>query len=112
MQVEALNDQTEPPQQGITLNPFENWTIAQILHYMGPAAGFRKAFREDPYLHQVTLGQLLRSPFALSDFMLTCRSLPQCGDTSIARMRTVIENAAQGRIIDAGSPARHPRLWR
>jgi hypothetical protein len=76
--------------------PLEDWTIAQLLRFRYPDTRLRQRFQEEPYLDQVTLGQVLGSPFALNDFLAACRSLPQCGETSINRLRAVIENASRG----------------
>lgn len=79
-------------------NPLLSWTIGQILRELGPKSGFRKRFIETPYLDEVTLGALLDTPFAFHDFMMTCRTLPDCGQTSLTRLRNVVENAAKGKI--------------
>ncbi|MCH8466861.1 MAG: hypothetical protein LAT78_09885 [Roseinatronobacter sp.] len=73
-------------------NPFESWTIGQLLRYLGPETRLRKRFREDPFLNKVTLGELIYSPFALADFMTACKKLPHCGDASLGRLRDIIEN--------------------
>lgn len=60
-----------------------------------PEAGLRRRFQNDPYLDQVTLGQVLQDPFALSDFLMMCRRLPQCGDASVDLLRRILESAAR-----------------
>jgi hypothetical protein len=82
-------------------SPSAKWTIRQLLRWRYPETGLRKRFKEDPFLDQVTLGQVLCSPFALSDFLSACRTLPQCGETSIKLLRAVIEDAS--RIINGES---------
>jgi len=74
-------------------NPLGSWTIGQLVRQMGPLAGLRKRFREDPYLDDVTLCQLIRCKTALENFLAQCRCRPHCGDTSVARLRAVIELA-------------------
>ena len=72
----------------------EALTIRQLLEQRFPEVQLRKRFKEIPYLDQVTLQQVLDDPFALHDFLAECRRHPQCGDTSIQRLRGVIECAA------------------
>lgn len=75
--------------------PSESWTIGRLLREKYPEAGLRRRFQNDPYLDQVTLGQVLQDPFALSDFLMMCRRLPQCGDASVDLLRRILESAAR-----------------
>jgi hypothetical protein len=78
--------------------PMQDMTIAQILQTEYPNARLRKQFMADPYLDQVTLGELLGSPFALHEFLERCMKLPHCGETSINRLRDVIKKAANASV--------------
>jgi len=73
----------------------EDWTIGQLLRHRYPDTRLRRRFQDNPCLDQVTLGQVLRTPFALNDFLSACRTQPHCGDTSIRRLRAMIEQAAR-----------------
>ncbi|MCH8466066.1 MAG: hypothetical protein LAT78_05785 [Roseinatronobacter sp.] len=99
----AATRKTVRTDEGIISNPYENWTIGEILRYLGPSSGFRTQFRESSYLDEVTLGHLLSSPFALNDFMANCRKLPHCGEATITRLRAVIEHAAQAEAVLKGA---------
>jgi len=70
-------------------------SISQILRTRH-SKGFRQPFIDNPYLAQTTLRQVLKSPFAMGDFLQRCRELPHCGDTTINRLIAVIEIAASG----------------
>jgi hypothetical protein len=74
--------------------PLEEWTIGQLLRWRYPQMRLRQRFLADPYLEQITLADTLRTPFALNDFLTTCRKLPQCGESSIKLLRTAIEDAS------------------
>ena len=74
--------------------PMEDWTISQLLNEGFPGVALRQRFRLTPYLEQVTLREVLEGPFALQRFLEECRRQPQCGDTSVKRLREVIERAA------------------
>jgi hypothetical protein len=65
------------------------WTgrWARILREAGPNLGLRKQFMASPYLD-----------FALRDFRMNCRILPDCGHASLTRLRDILENATKGRI--------------
>jgi hypothetical protein len=80
------------------VNLLHSWTIGQILR-ANPDIRLRKQFLDDPYLDQITLGQLFSCPFALNDFLARCRQLPHCGDTSINRLREAIKAAANGNMF-------------
>jgi hypothetical protein len=75
--------------------PLGHWTIAELLRWRYPEVRLRQRFLADPYLEQITLAETLRSPFALNDFLSNCHKLPQCGDTSIKLLRSVIEDASR-----------------
>jgi hypothetical protein len=77
-----------------------NWTIGQILR-ANPHNKLRKQFLNDPYLDQITLGELLSVPFAMANFLENCRKIPHCGDTSLKRLRETVEMAANGQIFQS-----------
>jgi hypothetical protein len=90
-----LNDQASPSTGASEMvDSLGNWTIGQLLRERFAKVPIRKRFRETPYLERVTLSEVLEGPFALHHFLEECRRHPQCGDTTIARLRGVIESAA------------------
>lgn len=72
-------------------------SIAQILQ-IHTSKGFRQPFIDNPYLEQVTLREVVSSPFAMCDFLRCCRMLPHCGEVTIIRLCAVIENVAAGKV--------------
>jgi hypothetical protein len=71
-------------------------SIGRILRERHPRVRLRKKFLSAPFLDQVTLGQLLADPFAITDFLAQCRRQPHCGDGSILSLRQVLEIEAAG----------------
>lgn len=83
----------------------QDWTIDRLLQDRFPETRFMQRFRKDPFLRRVTLGQVMSNPFALNDFLAKCRTLPACGETSVSRLRWVIEVASAGLVAGAPDPA-------
>ena len=79
----------------------EDLTIDRLLKDHFRKAKFTAQFREASFLQQVTLGQILSSPFALYDFLTKCRTIPGCGETAVKRLRSVIELASAGHVNGA-----------
>jgi len=72
-----------------------DWSIGRILRELYPESGLRQRFRNEPYLDEVSLRQVLNSPFAMTEFLVRCRSLPQCGEVSINRLHDMIKWASE-----------------
>ncbi|MFO7804103.1 MAG: hypothetical protein R6V30_00340 [Paracoccaceae bacterium] len=72
-------------------------SVAQVLRTRRPK-GIRQAFIENPYLTQVTLRDILSSPFATANFMRRCAELPHCGEATLNALMLLIENAANSQV--------------
>jgi hypothetical protein len=75
-----------------------DWTVGQILR-ANPHIKFRKQFLDNPYLDQITLGEVTNSAFSMDAFLENCRQLPDCGETSLRRLCEVIRMAVDGKIF-------------
>lgn len=69
-------------------------SVAHVLRERYPHVSLRSAVRGNPFLDSVTVGDVLADSFSLEEFLATCRTLPNCGETQVARLRAVLEDIA------------------
>ena len=70
------------------------WTVARYLRERHPDLRLRAGVRNNPLLESVTIAEFLATPDRIAAFLTECRTLPQCGETQIARLREVFERLA------------------
>lgn len=86
-----MSSELKPSDQTVSARTLEQWSVGRLLRMRHAHVPLREAVRNSPYLDRVTIAEVVASPFSLERFLDECRSMPQCGETQIRRLRMVLQ---------------------